>query len=727
MLEKIKNRILKNKKQFAFLFLLSFIIFFIVQNQSFLDKDTVTRYTDGHIIRTAKYYDSLVLKNYQDLSFIEYPPFLYLVTQVFFVIKGISTYTARFSLHFFTIIFLLSMFGIGYRLGGYYAGAAVLAISVSSPHILKYSKLYFTDFPQTAMTALAFYLLLKTDFFRDRRYSILFGSGLALAFLTKWSTGFFMIIPVLWYFFPLVLELKKSIKSALIFFPVAAFSIGGTIWFFNNLPFSGSTSTDKALGFFGLFILLPGIVCSLLLYITEYLEKKKNPHKVPSGFRLNNFAFMSIVFSITSGVWYYPVGETMKFKFLLLTIDTINYKGQSIEVTSFLRSLFTVFPLYYVFILIGLILIFVYYKDNFYRNLLLPVNFVFITVMMLIFACPGFRYLLSFIIFAAALGGFWIARAGKYKIPITVLLLLLSLFSIVNWHFLPESSSFFSNIQAIVDFRPDYRADGLKPTIFPSYPPYKTHFETAADKSIKHLFNKEDSCRKVMVIQMEGFEQAGFSSEFYQFEVFRITKKIQTDFEFRADMFLRETNDNRYSCTPLLEPGDITESFLIKVSGSNDPFSMMIRENLSNSVKGELLQITDNKNLDFTVKQKFSEELNKLLIDKKFLKEKAVLDSVGRDKIMEIMSHGTRHTNNIIVNRKLLDNYYSSEIRRKYNPEHRIEWAALEADGAAIFHHRQQSPDPVIEEIKLLFPGADFSIKSFDIGDNFLTTTIKIR
>lgn len=126
-----------------------------------------------------------------------HPPLTQLVSGVFFRVLGLSHRSALGSLWIFCLVFLLSVYGLGFHLGGKIGGLAVLLLTASHPEFVHYGRQYFIDLPAAATALLALYVLLRTDGFRRKGPSLLFGLCLGLAMLTKWTNLVFVAPPLL--------------------------------------------------------------------------------------------------------------------------------------------------------------------------------------------------------------------------------------------------------------------------------------------------------------------------------------------------------------------------------------------------------------------------------------------------------------------------------------------------------------------------------------------------
>ncbi|MCD4786540.1 MAG: glycosyltransferase family 39 protein [Candidatus Eremiobacteraeota bacterium] len=432
----------------SIIFLFVIITLFVSANVRFISRDAY-HFTDWHMVRALIYYDRIFVDNNINLSEIPFPPLVYFVTSVFFKFGGISQQVARISITFFAIVFLLAMFGIGYELGGYYSAVAVTSLAAASPHILNVSRLYFLEFPQTALTALAFYLLLKTDSFKNRKYSILFGVVLAISFLAKWSTAFFMIAPILWFLIPILIKKGYNIKIWLAFIIPAIITLIGVIWYFKQIPLSFSRHTalsPRWILYFLLIVVVPGMISIVSLLLIEKKINKDDSYTSSGTYAFANFAIFSITFAIVTIPWFFYCARQIKQKsvadlgFNANFLISLNYIGR------FLMSVFNFYPVFLMLPIIGLVFMLVRDRDKLFRRLVIPVNIIFTTVLMFWIlsrvSSPQLRYLLSLIIFLSALGGYWVTYLGRAKAAATVVIFGVSLLSIL-YGVIPAKNIFF--------------------------------------------------------------------------------------------------------------------------------------------------------------------------------------------------------------------------------------------------------------------------------------------
>ncbi len=124
------------------------------------------------------------------------PPLPFLSAVPFYRLFGISTDVALMSNIVYLAILLCSVYGIGHLLFGRNVGILGAFLVSFYPVLFGISRLSYVDYALTAMVALAMYLLLKTDGFRHRHWSLLLGLGMGLGLLTKWPFVAFAGAPI---------------------------------------------------------------------------------------------------------------------------------------------------------------------------------------------------------------------------------------------------------------------------------------------------------------------------------------------------------------------------------------------------------------------------------------------------------------------------------------------------------------------------------------------------
>lgn len=114
----------------------------------------------------------------------------------------------------FLPILIFSVFKIGQILLDSRAGILAAFMITMYPVMTGMTRHYNIDLALTAMIALAFLFLLKTENFNSRRYSLIFGIAAGLGILTKHAFPIFFIFPVLYTL--LHLKGKKALLNSLL-------------------------------------------------------------------------------------------------------------------------------------------------------------------------------------------------------------------------------------------------------------------------------------------------------------------------------------------------------------------------------------------------------------------------------------------------------------------------------------------------------------------------------
>jgi 4-amino-4-deoxy-L-arabinose transferase-like glycosyltransferase len=124
------------------------------------------------------------------------PPLPFLTVVPFYRLFGISTDVALMSNCAFLAVLLWSVYGIGHILHSRRVGLLGALLVSFYPVLFSISRLSYVDYALTAMVALGIYLVLKTDGFRSRSWSLLSGLGIGLGLLTKWPFIAFAGAPI---------------------------------------------------------------------------------------------------------------------------------------------------------------------------------------------------------------------------------------------------------------------------------------------------------------------------------------------------------------------------------------------------------------------------------------------------------------------------------------------------------------------------------------------------
>jgi hypothetical protein len=125
-----------------------------------------------------------------------YPPLGPILTSFLYFFFGTSTRVAIMSNMVFLFILIFSIYKIGTQMFNRNTGLLASVLILLFPIVLKHSVVYMPDLPLTAIVAFSIFTILKSDYFRDTKFSVISGFSFGLGMLTKWTYLFFVVGPL---------------------------------------------------------------------------------------------------------------------------------------------------------------------------------------------------------------------------------------------------------------------------------------------------------------------------------------------------------------------------------------------------------------------------------------------------------------------------------------------------------------------------------------------------
>ncbi len=198
--ETLSDRVQKNKYLFGLI-----LIFFL---SAFSDLVWLWRENQPpgwdesqHLTNSLQYFDILTHPGPDMISSLiqvdnYYPPFYHFSTVFTYFLFGTSMHSAISINIFYFGILLFSVYGIGRHLHSEKTGFLAAVFISLYPSMVGMRRFYLIEIALVATVALSIYLLLLSDHFRNRKYSVAFGIALAVSILTKWTAIFFIIGPL---------------------------------------------------------------------------------------------------------------------------------------------------------------------------------------------------------------------------------------------------------------------------------------------------------------------------------------------------------------------------------------------------------------------------------------------------------------------------------------------------------------------------------------------------
>ncbi len=430
----------------AFLPPLALALLFVGLNWVYVLADDCPKFTDHQFVGAWSWY--LALRDasppalgpghlgpplWGPVSSIHYPPFAYLVSQPFFLGGDPTMERARLSIAPFGLIYILSMFGIGQRLGGRNGGWAVALLACASPFTLHYSREYVIDFPQTAMTAASLWLLMVSEGFARRAPSALFGVAVGLAMITKWSALFYLAGPLgLSLIWVLSRPGKLGLPPVLLALAVVAFVFTAVVWVAFP-PWMGSGPWQLGIP---LLVVLP-----LALHALAWWRARRLFHTSPRATHVANLSGALGVAALVGLPWFLWASGPLRVK---LFADMHRARNYSYNLEFILRFLSESFPAAPELLALGAVAavgLAVFRKDN--RGMAILCLFAVTIATMTVCGLAKSRYLLSLGIDASALAGFWVGRLPRLQRPALGVIGGMCLSALAAWTVIPGDLRIF--------------------------------------------------------------------------------------------------------------------------------------------------------------------------------------------------------------------------------------------------------------------------------------------
>jgi 4-amino-4-deoxy-L-arabinose transferase-like glycosyltransferase len=227
---------MKNKLYILLLIVISFSL--VVCNFIWLSIDKRPPHWDfaWHLLNTLAYLNLLDKKQIFNLiiQYHYFPPLSYYLTIVAYKFFGISEDIAVLSLTPYLFILIFSTYKIGQTLKNNKLGFLMAISLIGMPFLMSQTREYQLDFPLTAMVTLNLYLFLKTNLFKDRKFSLIFGCISGFGMLTKWTYLIFFVGMIIVSF---ILDKKKNyfIKFKNIIIVIIMMLLISGPWYLSNL------------------------------------------------------------------------------------------------------------------------------------------------------------------------------------------------------------------------------------------------------------------------------------------------------------------------------------------------------------------------------------------------------------------------------------------------------------------------------------------------------------
>lgn len=199
-----KIRLMFNKEKYNMSILgvaLLLVAFLLVVNYKVITQKTPLIWDAAtHYMDSVRYYLAVKNMNWKSMPYIDryWPPLGPLMPMPAYALLGPSPRIGIITEN--TMSMVMIIIGL-YKLSEYFGKKTSMIatfVTITSPIILDQSTTFMIDLPLTAMVVLEWYLLLKSNGFMNRRYTVLSALFFGFGILAKWTFVFFVIVPILY-------------------------------------------------------------------------------------------------------------------------------------------------------------------------------------------------------------------------------------------------------------------------------------------------------------------------------------------------------------------------------------------------------------------------------------------------------------------------------------------------------------------------------------------------
>ncbi len=188
-----------------FLLIAALLAFHFIRNYLWLLNNRPVFILDepAHLYNTLRYAKAFInpahgfLHDFLHANQSHWPPLVYIVSALSSLVVGLRTNALMMTNFLYLIILTFSLYGIGKKLYGPYAGITAALVCSFYHSIIEHSRLYMLDLPLTAFVALGIYCLLMTENFKNVKAIYAFLVISILGSFVKWTYPVFVIPPAL--------------------------------------------------------------------------------------------------------------------------------------------------------------------------------------------------------------------------------------------------------------------------------------------------------------------------------------------------------------------------------------------------------------------------------------------------------------------------------------------------------------------------------------------------
>ncbi len=190
---------------FAWTSLVGLLVLHLWANLSWVWRNVTPlgRDAGGHLNRSLAFYDVLqpwsTANLLQALTLTPYrPPLLYILVQPFYRLFGLKMDAAQYVNVVLLLAILVVTFLLGRRMFGERTALLAIVLLGFFPMMAAMTRLFYVENLQTFFVIFILWALYRTEQFRARAWSVVWGVGVGLGMLAKWTVGPLVALPIVW-------------------------------------------------------------------------------------------------------------------------------------------------------------------------------------------------------------------------------------------------------------------------------------------------------------------------------------------------------------------------------------------------------------------------------------------------------------------------------------------------------------------------------------------------
>jgi hypothetical protein len=229
----------------VFLFVLSLVGFLTINNVFWLKRNLLTMPPPwdqaSYLYMSLRYLHALkdggllaLLGEFVHVSSFA-APFFPLTTVLLYLLLGVSRLVAHLTNFFYLFLLLLGVYLLARHLYSQKAGILAILVTSTFTAVVNFSRDYLMDFPAAAVITMGMYAMIRSEEFKRRIWSLIYGVLVGLALLTKTMAGVFFVGPTFYACGCLIRQRRLNLSTMVNFLlAVSVATLVAAVWWGPN-------------------------------------------------------------------------------------------------------------------------------------------------------------------------------------------------------------------------------------------------------------------------------------------------------------------------------------------------------------------------------------------------------------------------------------------------------------------------------------------------------------